>query len=149
MLRDNTSLMSVNFFLVPPPSPTLLSNATDKEHATIAWEVPDADQKQMIDHFIIQLDNNPESFIKNNFTTVALGESSSDHMIAVKAVNECGQKGNALMVPFWPSSSTGSGIEETPKDASGVTTSDLQEPSSAQELLGQGMVIKDNTSRSI
>ena len=135
-MQPRTSLVIINLlFLDPPPPPRLLSNATDREHATITWEVPDTDQKQTIDHFIIQLDNNPQSLIKNNFTTVIVGESNSDHTITVMAVNKCEQRSSIL------SQSLRSGIEAVTESTT-VVRLDLSvvvlQGNKAQDLPKQG-----------
>lgn len=69
----------------------------------ITWEVPDTDETlQQIDHFILQIDDHATVLV-NNFTATLTIPQISQYtpngalQLELKAVDECGQKGEELV----------------------------------------------------
>ena len=87
------------------PSYFTISLGSDSLH--INWTIPEMDEDtHSIDYYIVRCNDDPPILVKNNSATLPV---ESEHNITVRAVDQCGQQGEELLMAYiMPDSQTSS-----------------------------------------
>ena len=65
------------------------------------WTSPDVDDLQVIDYYLIQIDDDLPTLLKNS-STVVFAEQETNHTIKVQAVDGCNQRGRESVTHLSP-----------------------------------------------
>ena len=84
--------------LGPPSMPTVSKNPTNSGKIHLNWTVPELDDTQTIDYYTVMLDEHPPLWVKNTSVTLFTEELASRHVVRIRAIDSCGQKGQEVTV---------------------------------------------------